>query len=331
MLSKLFSSLYNKVFVNIVIQKSQTLVYVQEDSKSGMVRNNYEEFSTTTINNKMHNFIESYTNETPFSYISVLDNSKSQGAVPNCNKRDILPFFDESTSKYICYNHSWTFYTSKYDLNSLQKHYERVGVDFIFSPFLILSNFFKDKIKTTFALFILIEETHITIGVFDNTKLLYADHITMHNAFDGNNLLIDEDEDEDDFELDLDTIDLDTLDDEELDNFSQIEDLDGMEEIDEFAESIEDKTPVNIDEDKPSDNNELNDDYDRFTIIQKSINNFYKDTKYDSKFIEQTYVADAIGVSVELKGYLEEEMFLTTFIRKIDLNHEVYVLAKAEI
>lgn len=322
------------MYINIVVLKNQTIIYVQEDDKGHTVNSSYESFDTTTINEKMHNYIESFTKETPFNYISILDTSSHQGAVPSCDKKDILDFFDESVSKYICYKSSWTYYTSKNDLNTLQKHYKKVGLDFVFSPFLILSHFFKDKIKNNFALFILIEEAHISMAVFDNLELCYAEHIVIKSSFDNNSLLLDEDITES-LELDLDTIDLDSMEDEGLDDFSDIEDLDGVEDIEEFSESqeIEDITDItdDIDEDDLSSSDELNDDYERFTLIQKSIDIFYKDDKYESKFLEKTFIADAVGMSLEFKRYLEEEMFLATFIRRIDLNVELCEIAKEEI
>ncbi len=75
----------------------------------------------------------------------------------------------------------------------------------------------------------------------------------------------------------------------------------------------------------------FNEDYHRFSLIQSSISDFYKDSKYDSKFIENIYIADSIGISGDLKKYLEEEMFLNVFVRRLDLPAEVCEIAKAEL
>jgi len=72
-------------------------------------------------------------------------------------------------------------------------------------------------------------------------------------------------------------------------------------------------------------------DYKRFIQIHNSVNNFYNDDKYDSNFIENIYIADAVGVSKDLSKYLKEEMFFHPIVRKIDLNVEVCDMAKAEI
>ena len=338
MLSKLFESLYHKVFVNIVVERSQSVVYIEVSNKKGIVSGEHESFQTTTLNSKMYDYINSFINESPFYYISVLDTSGDQGAIPTCSTRDMPIFCHIESSKYMCYKKKWAYYTSKIDLNSLQQNYADIGVDFIFSPFVVLANFFKDKIDNNLALYILIEDNYITLGVYDNSELLYGDHIDMEHGNEKEELLID-DSHEENIELDLDSgIDLesiDAMDDiEGLDDFGDIEDLDSIDEIDEFAEEEEEEEEefADIADESHEDVTEgFNEDYQRFSLIQSSINAFYKDSKYQSKFVESVYIADGAGVSGDLKRYLEEEMFLSVFVRHLDLGTEVCETAKAEL
>ncbi|MDQ7059734.1 MAG: hypothetical protein Q9M43_00815 [Sulfurimonas sp.] len=58
---------------------------------------------------------------------------------------------------------------------------------------------------------------------------------------------------------------------------------------------------------------------------------FTKNEKYTSEFIENVYIADAVGLSSDMKKYFEEEMFLNVYLRHIDLVNEVCALAKMEI
>ncbi len=337
MLSKLFEALYNKVFINIVVEDSQSIVYVEQCDKSGVINSDSENFDTKKINPKMYEFINSYIGESPFYYISILDNSTVQGAIPTCKSRDMSEFADIDSLKYVCHKNKWAYYTSKSDLNSLQKSYSNIGLDFIFSPFSILANFFKDKINKSLALYILIEHNSIALSVFDNSKLLFADYIDMKST-EYEELLMDDHlmDDEDVFDLDgsIDLDNLEAMDDiENLDDFGNIEDLDTIEEIDEFAES---EVQENLSE-EDAHNAELddvetfNEDYNRFTFIQDSIKNYYNDSKYESKFVENIYIADSVGVSGDLKKYLEEEMFLSVFVRQLDLSAEVCEMAKAEL
>lgn len=339
MLGKLFESLYHKVFVNIVVGRSQSIVYVEECNTKGVIKSDTESFDTTALSNKMHDYIESFILESPFHYISILDTSNEQGAIPTCVNKDMSVFHDFESSKYICHPNQWAYYTSKANIETIKNNYSKIGIDFIFSPFMILSNFFKDKIDTNLALYILLENNYISICVFDNSKLLYGDHIDMDHGDDNEELLIDENNEEDidlDLEGSIDIDDIDAMGDiEGLDDFGDIEDLDSIAEIDEFAESEDEIKQESSDDgdDEPSidDINSFNEDYQRFSLIQSSINRFYKDYKYDSKFVENVYIADAIGVSGDLKRYLEEEMFLSVFARHLDLGAELCEMAKAEL
>jgi len=336
-LGRLFEALYHKVFINIVVQRSHSIVYVEECNTKGMISNDSESFDTTELSSKMHEYIDSFVSESPFHYISILDTSNAQGAIPTCSSRDMSVFNDMTSSKYICHQNQWAYYTSKPNLDIIKYNYSKVGVDFIFSPFTILSNFFKDKIDSHLALYILLEDNYITISVFDNSKLLYGDHIDMDHGDDNEELLIDESSEEDidlDLEGSINLDDIDAMSDMEgLDDFGDIEDLDTIDEIDEFAETEEDEEAFRSEENEPSvdDGSGFNEDYQRFSLIQSSINRFYKDYRYESKFVESVYIADAIGVSGDLKRYLEEEMFLSVFVRHLDLGAEVCEMAKADL
>jgi hypothetical protein len=335
-LSKIFKSLYNKVFVNIVVERSKTNVYVEVCNKKSVLNNYSESFDTLSVNKKMHEYINSYISESPFNYISILDTSPSQGAIPTCSAREMSVFYNLESSKYMCYKNQWAYYTSKPNLKSLQENYSKIGIDFVFSPFVILSNFFKDKIDTNLALYILMEDNYITVSVFDNSKLLFGEHIDMQHG-DGNEELIMDENSEDDIDLDLEGSinleDIDAISDiDGLDDFADIEDLDTIDDIDEFAESDdEEEFSDAISETASVDTESFNEDYHRFSLIQSSINRFYKDLRYESKFVESIYVADGIGVSGDLKRYLEEEMFLNVYVRHVDLCAEVCEIAKAEL
>jgi len=331
--SKLLEGLYHKIFINIVIGISSSIVYVEEYEKQKLLGTYSETFNTTTIDTKMYEYIKSFTSESPYNYIALLDNSLIQGAIPTCEKKDMSNYFDKDSSKYICYQNRWAHYSSKPELNLLQKTYSTVGLDFIFSPFSILSRFFKDKINSTLALYILIEEQRISLAVFDNAELLYADYLKMDTIQESEDVLLYENAD-DDIDLDLEnSIDLDDIESiDSLENFGDIEDLDTLDDIDEFSEAQETEEEIeeNADESSIDDIDGFNEDYNRFTRVQHSINNYYKDARYESKFLEKIYIADSVGSSRELKRYFEEEMFLSVYVRRLDLSAEVCEIAKAE-
>jgi hypothetical protein len=345
MFNRFFELLYLKVFVNIVIGHSKTTIYIEMlDRKNSVVKSDQESFDVIYLDEEMYEYISDAIKETPYYYISVLDNSLSQGAIPTCEKNKIENYHDMISSEYKCYNNKWIYYTEKSDLYGIEKTFEKVGVDFIFSPFVVLRNFFKDKIDTHLAMFILIEDSVLALSVFSKSELLYAEHLEISHEFSSEELLIDDDVsidvDDDDLSLDdEDSIDLDSIDAlddiDELDDFGDIADLDSIDDIEEFSEGkdLEEELFEEAEEEKERESvkDSFNEDYQRFSLIQTSINNFYQDERFKSEFIESVYIADSVRVSPDLKKYLEEEMFLNVYIRHIDLGAEICELAKMEL
>ena len=333
MMKRFLETLYTKVYINIVVESSQTIVYTEVCSKDEVIQAMHKTFETTTVNSKMYDYIKAYMKESPYYYISILDKSPLQGAMPTCTYSQMSQYCDIASSEYKCYNDSWSFYTSEYDLEALKHEYRTIGVDFIFSPFVVMADFFKDKINSALAVFVLVEENYISFSIFNNSKLLYAEYLNMQHNSDDEDILIDSSIDEDE-EEDMDSINLEdiTMDDDDsiiFDDFTNIEDLDDSDTIDEFSETQEIEESLEKDVDISTDR--FNEDYHRFSLIQSSLNNFYKDEKYQSEFVEAIYIADGVGVSSDLKNYLEEELFLNVYTRKIDLAIAICDMAKVEL
>jgi hypothetical protein len=300
-LENFLEALYHKVIVSIVIKRSSCDIYIELCSKTAVVDSELKTFETTSLNEGMLEFISSYTKESPYSYISVLDMSPDQGAIPTCVKSKLSFYEDLSSSEYKCFNKNWTYFTSKSSLNEIEKSFKLIGVDFIFSPFTLLYKFFEDKVSSSLSLYILVQDSYLSLSVFENSQLIFAEHLDMKMSTD--------------------------------DDLSGIEDLDLFEEIDEFSESQDIEEEFHEAE-KPmieSGGDSNNEDYQRFSLIQSSLGHFYEDKRYDGAFVENVYIADGVGVSNDLKYYLEEEMFLNVYIKHLDIPMEVCSLAKEEI
>lgn len=342
MIDKFLQTLYDKLFVNIVLEGKKSTVYIElcSSGKSlDMLDNARMTFESDGLNNKMVEFIESYTRQTPYFYVSILDTSINQGALPTCDASRFSKFHDMSECEYRCVERQWSYYTSKSDIRALERKYQKVGLDFIFSPFTILSHFFKDKIETTFAMFVLVQANQITVSVFDHGSLLFAQNLDMQYVPEESGLVnsyLD-----DDLELDLeDGIDLEGIDvDSEemqlIDDFGDIEDLDSLEEIEEFSEQkdfedISYKAPLETPSSLPTQGS-FNEDYQRFTLVQFAIAEYYQDSRYESRFIENIYVADGVAMSTEFKRYLEEELFVNVYVRRCDISLELCEQAKLEL
>jgi hypothetical protein len=337
--SKIFEALYLKVFVNIIINRESTDLFIEVRSKKKSIESIEHTFKGIFLSDEMVSFIKQYTKETPYYYISVLDSSLIQGALPTCKKSEFAFYTDLSNCEYKCYENRWTYYTSKSELYALEKSYKEIGIDFVFSPFVILSQFFQDKIEGKIALYALVQDAYVSIAVFENSQLLYAEHLDIISQTTTDEILINDDFEDDELDLDDEGIDLETIDIDDngspLDDFGDIEDLDSLDEIEDFdgAKDVEEEFLENeIEEHEDGDHSDsFNEDYQRFSAIQASISHFYKDERYESQFLENIYIADGVGVSRDLKKYLEEEMFLNVYVRHAELGVEICEMAKKEL
>jgi len=281
----------------------------------------------------MYEFIHQAISETPFYYISVLNNSINQGAIPLCDHKRAQEYADISLSKTICVNNSYMLYSSKYDIDNIKKSFKSFGVDFIFSPFTLLERIFKDKIDMSAQLYVLIHEEYLTLAVFQSATLLFGsfelvddgatDTVFDDKSHETEEITFDLDEEED-------GISIDNLD--ALDDLSDLEDLDTISDLDDFAdETVEiGEIESEVDDVEPS-LESFGADYYCFLIIQKRLQEYYEDSRYENKFIETIYIADGNDSSEDLKRYLEEELFLNVIIRKTTLNDELIALSKDEV
>ncbi len=349
-ISRLIENLYQKIFIGIVVQQSSVRVCVQMRKGKKLEKEVSKTFgvSNSTPSSELNNFIKANMDESPFCYIAVLNDGVTQGAVPTCSMHEAERYSDLGSCVTLCNENKWMVYAEKSELNALQRRFNTTGVDFIFSPFFMLSTFFSDKIEGKTALLVLIQENYLSLCVFSQGELLFANHYATADAIEEEKMTehIDESTEEslgfslDDDELSISLDDLDELDAlDDLDNLQDLDDLDDLDEIDEiedFEESLNDaveESEVALEEAKTKYDSKIDnfsDDYKRFQLIQAALHHFYNDDKYDNQFVEETYIADACETGHDLTRFLEEELFVSVFKRNIDLEKEVVNIAISE-
>jgi hypothetical protein len=241
-------------------------------------------------------------------------------------------------------------YAEKSELTALQKRFKSNGLDFIFSPFLILSHFFKEKLEGKTSLFVLIQKDDLSLSIFNEGKLLFAKHFNLSKSDDNQSsnkeethaidesLDFDEDE-EDGLSINLDDIDaleeLDALDD--LDNLQDLDDLDDIDDIEDFEESLNEaveQSEIALEEAKTKHDSKIDnfgEEYKNFQLIQVALNEFYSDEKYNNQFVEEIYIASAEESSQDLVKFLEEELFVSVYKRTIELEKELVEMAIREV
>ena len=164
-LSKIIQGLYAKIYISIIASHSGTLVCTHILKGNKTKERFSQRFEGSGVTQDLVDYVHNFTKETPFYYISLLDCSVDQGALPTCKHEKFADYRQMRSEQTICHG-SWTSFSSKQELFYLQKRYASFGLDFIFSPFTVLERFFKDKVDTNATLFALIQEDSVAIAVF---------------------------------------------------------------------------------------------------------------------------------------------------------------------
>lgn len=335
--------LVQKIFIAIVkLDSGYDVVTLSVKKKKPLFKERHH-FEEDTPSPAMKRHVHEMAGLSPIFYISTLNMQPNQGAYEGCSIPVDANGIERIGVKTLCRDKQWTQYSGVDELNKLAYEYESFGLDFIFSPFSILEHFFADKTNEGFALYVLAAEGAVTLAIMDQGKVEYAQHTLLVQSTKGDiakelDLPIDATEEEmdvggihlDDIEMleDLDIID-------ELDSLADIEDLNELEEITEFTEdqpTMEEKR-MEYQQRNFSLKGALDgshEDFQRFTVIQSVLERFYNSNQCKNRFVETVFIADTKGESIDLKRFLEEELFLNVLVRHIDLCDEVNALSLLE-
>ena len=118
--------------------------------------------------------------ETPFYYISLLDNSCEQGIIPTCKQNKMDDFIDTAIIKYVC-DKEWAYYTAKFELDDEIDFFEDIDIDFVFSPFIIIKSpgyqivkvYTENKIKLEKSYIFELDPPYYSYGIKSKSFLLY--------------------------------------------------------------------------------------------------------------------------------------------------------------
>ncbi len=343
-LTSLIDLLYATIYIAIVDQGSFKDVSVIIRSRGKNSEPLQQRFDSQKA---LERYILDLISDSPYFYIGLLNTVPDQGALPSCDKTKMRDLADVSLSVTLCMNERWSLYSSKGELDHLQQRHQAYGIDYVFSPFTVLQKFFTDKMHNVWALYVLIQEESVAIAVFSSEQLEFAKFVTT----DAEEIALLQESANEGFSfdnhaegaaaheaIDMDEIDIlddfDALDDiESLDDIEELDDIDSIESFADFSEEEDDVpvVPVAAEPETAQDQEGFNLDYHRFTIIQNVLAEYYHNEHFRQDFIETIFIADAVGISSDLKLYIEEELFVTPIVRRIDLSREVMQLIQDEV
>lgn len=353
---------YAKVYINVIVENHYADVSMRMEKMGRTLRDKKQRFEIEKgeLTKEVTAFIERYERKSPFSYISVLNPVLQQGAHKGCSGENM------KDNTWLCVGNKkrpWSIFTDVSTTRSVQKKFKSTGLDFIFSPYSIIAST-KEINSDKAQLFVLVLEKSMSVSVFKDGVLEFAKQVSFdeaENEFDmsdeSSELLLEDElvlneeggmsmdltiDTESDTEDDMELEDLEGLEDlDELDGLDELDSLDELDELDDLGEEQalddfqESEELVDMEEDLSTDSDTslagFSRNLKRFEMIQNSIHDFYKGADVESAFIEDVYVLDPYDDCADLRGYLEDELFVTVHFKNLNLHEALLVLSKNEV
>jgi len=342
-----FSSKIQKYFTNLFIS-----IVEGEDSyrlfckvlKNNKLLNKFDKtFEIAPNDEKLDSTIEDYIislqEKYNTVYVALLLNSMGQGAIKGTHDTDFQKFSVHSNSVKTVKFKSWSSYVSYIDLNWIQKTYKDIGLDFVYSPFVILYNLLSGyKLKHNLTLYILNQEASITIGIFKGDTLCFGAFYKVDNDVKLSVSMDIDDWGDAEEENSESMVELDDLDSDKLLNLDELGELDALndESDDEKFSDLKDEDNLDNLSSLESEDSGIEDlelygrDLDIFNFLQKALGEYYKNDIYESDFIEDAIIFDGYDIGQEMIHRIEDDLMLSLEIHKVDIAEVVCDLSLKE-
>lgn len=346
-LNRAFQKYFSNLFVSVVRYGGEWQIYSKVIKNGAIIKKFSKVFAITQddgLGKEAEEYLEELYNQYNYMYISYLMDSMGQGAISGTSNVDFEKnSVDVKNITQLSIDKKWSLYASFIDINWTKNIFKNSGIDFIYSPFILLYNFIStSKPLQQPTIYILNHEDFVAISVFKETELLFASYFktsTDEKLVAGDEIDNWEEEDEEKGVNNL--IELDRIDDD-VEGFDTLEDLEDLDDLDSFdSDSQEESTFKDVDEKENTlghfDDENADTDleiYGRDLLVYKyltsSIKEYYKNHIYKSDFVEKIVMYDGYEISPDLIDMIEGELMMDIEIHKINIGEKVCDLAIKE-
>jgi len=334
---------FTNLFISIVEGEDSYRLFCKVLKNNKLLKKFDKTFDIAPNDEKLDSAIEDYIvslqEKYNTVYIALLLNSMGQGSIKGTHDKDFQKFSVHSNSVKAVKFKSWSSYVSYIDINWIQKTYKYIGLDFVYSPFVILYNLLSAyKLKHNLTLYILNQEASITIGIFKGDTLCFGAFYKVDN-----NVKLSVSMDIDDWEDEKEDnsasmVELDNLDSEKLLSSDELSELTALDDELGDGKFSDLKDEDNLDNLSSSESEDLGiedlelygRDLDVFQFLQKVLGEYYKNDIYESDFIENAIIFDGYDIGEEMIGRIEDDLMLNLEIHKIDIAEVVCDLSVKE-
>lgn len=316
------------VFIGLAFGKGELFLTLLSYKKRKLLHKEEKTFllADDAIPQLVVDLILHHQEKNPYCYVGVLLNSINQGAVGGCSDETYSQFdIQTKGTSIVCINNQWSIYASNHTIKEMQTYFNKTGgVDFIFSPLALLYFYYRKGMTDSPVLYLLIESESVSLAIMNKEKLFYSNYF----VYDEMNF-----EQEAPQEI-ITPVSMESFDDTLFSEHSQDVKLDDFDfDLESTPSSTTQGTAFST-ETALSDSLQtqtLRNELVIFNFVKRSLDEFYKDSRYESEFVEISVLLDTTSLGSTLKELIEDELFLTVDYDNDNLSKIIADMMKEEI
>lgn len=334
---------FQNLFVSVILNESESILRCKVLKDGAIIRTFTKTFTHTESMDALEKSVENYLialqEEYAFVYVAFFLGSMGQGAFAGTGKSTFEKHNVDSENVFaVTMNNQWTAYSSYIEIKWAKNLFSEVGLDLIFSPFVVLNDFVvSQKLKNKPTCYLLNCQDSFCVVIMSEKRLHFGAFFKTQSetAFTQTSQVNDwENEEKEEGVMALD--DLSELEEDHDEGLSDLSDLSDIHAIDSFSDIDNSKTLGHfqgIDAVKHEDTSlEL---YGRDLLVYKylksSLEEYYHNPIYDSTFIEEIIIFDGYEISSDLIRQLEDDLMMDVEIHKVDVSDRMCDLAIKEV
>ncbi|MEZ7935025.1 MAG: hypothetical protein QMB67_08915 [Sulfurospirillum sp.] len=345
---------FQNLFVAIVLNETECVLRCKVLKNGAITKVFTKTFALTPPLDALDKTIEDYLmnlqDEYQFVYIAFLLNSLGQGAISGTGNATFTKHnVDIQNVHNVTLHNQWSAYASYIEIKWAKNLFSEVGLDFIYSPFIILNDFVvSQKLKNRPTCYILNCQDFFILAIFEEKQLHFGAFFKTQTdtAFTHSDDVNDwENEQEEEGILRSEELpEVNNTDDDEhegieelseLTELGELEDIDDLRSTDSFSD-IDDKGMNafrGMEGLKEEDISlEL---YGRDLLVYKylrtALEEYYHNPLYKSEFIDEIIIFDSYEISSDLIHQLEDELMMDVEIHKVDVSDRMCDIAIKEV
>ncbi len=335
----ILASLLRPLFATILISVSRDMnlcsIKVVKKRVGSIVEQDEKEFKILNgeLSAEAIKYIKKLKSRYAFSYVGILSRSIDQILVPGSKKTYFSNFgISEKECKIIKLKNQAFISMPKDEVIQYQKEFKSaMGLDFLFSPFVLL--FFKSKtfLSDLPKMFVLQDKEYMATFVANRKSVLYGRLFSI-NVNEGYEVMKYNSDEEYKGGVMSDTINNDDFDNEIGGIDEELADLDNFnfDNISSDGDNVSVSTS-DSDDSGMDDLQDLGRSSSILNFLQSALKDFYTNSLYDGDFVEEVVVFDCYGMSSQALDNVKSNLMIDLSIVRINIIEEISNLIQIEL